>query len=163
MLKKRGMLEVMIQSSLSTSSLKKRAAAAVQAREGDGERQIIRSAPSLATMDYVTFPFPLRRMSRESSITPPNSSSGAMSPNVERRRIHFNEEVEQWIAVGINGDDDDMYSERDDDSDLNSGLVMMKRIKSKKTPAATGNKTIATLPPTTLNDRLTRPSPRELP
>jgi hypothetical protein len=95
-------------------------------------------------------------------------SSGLASPGIgEKKRIHFNEQVEQCIALEMKGDDDeepDSYVVHDsDDSDSDGGAVMMGRTNSKRklslmpsrraTPQASfsgDNKTIAMLPSTTL-------------
>jgi hypothetical protein len=95
-------------------------------------------------------------------------SSGLASPSIgEKKRIHFNEQVEQCIALEVKGDD---YEEPDsdavhnsDDSDSDDGAVMMTRINSKRrlppmssrratlqTSFSGDSKTIAMLPSTTL-------------
>ncbi len=93
------------------------------------------------------------------------SSSGIVSPSAERKHIHFNEQVEQCIAVEIKADeDDDDENERTaryslDDSDSDDGAIMMKRTVSKhrmqprrrhSSATHTESKTIAMLPSTTL-------------
>ncbi|PKS06395.1 hypothetical protein jhhlp_007143 [Lomentospora prolificans] len=161
-LKKRSMSEIMLRRSLSSSSLLKQAAAAVQAQEKDARRGYSRPAFDRATTDYVTFPFSSRRESKETSLLPSASSSGIVSPTSGRRRIHFNEQVEQCIAVDLRADDDndtpvDIYGSSDSDD----GAIMMKRTstrrkrmpvprRKKKVPEG---KTIAMLPSTTLKDR----------
>ncbi|KAH7359020.1 protein phosphatase type 1 complex subunit Hex2/Reg1 [Plectosphaerella cucumerina] len=174
-LKKRSMSEVMLQRSLSASSLVKTAAAAVQAQEKEGGRKILRPALSRAATDYVTFPFSSRRLSRESfSLGASSSTSGAISPNVEKRHIHFNEQVEQCIALDVKGEEDEEEIEADplDDSDSSDGAIMMKRTKPKKrlplkrkkskhAAAAAESKTIAMLPSTTLKYREDTPEPTE--
>lgn len=139
-LKKRSMSEVMLQKSLSSSSLIKQAAAAVQAQQRELPRGIRVSARprfERAATDYVTFPFSSRRLSKESiSAGPSTSISGAISPNSERKHIHFNESVEQCIAVEVKGEeDDDVDSDPyniDYDSDSDDGMIMMKRTTSKR-------------------------------
>lgn len=177
-LKKRSMSEIMLQRSLSTSSLVKQAATAVQAQQKEGLRRIGRR-PGLerATTDFVTFPFSSRGLSHDgTSLFPSTRSSGIGSPSGERKHIHFNEQVAQCIAVEVKGDDDD-----DDgldtgpypyDSDSDDGAVMMKRTQSKKrrpipkkAKKQKGNngesKTIAMLPSTTLKYREDTPEPGE--
>jgi hypothetical protein len=85
----------------------------------------------------------------------------------EKKRIHFNEQVEQCIALEMKGDNSEEPSssaiQDSNDSGLNDGAVMMVRTNSKRklplmssrgaTPQArfSGNsKTIAMLPSTTL-------------
>jgi hypothetical protein len=168
-LKKRSMSEIMLQKSLSSSSLLKQAAAAIQAQQSThGDRPLL----GRATSEYA-YPFS-SRLSPHASTQPSISSSGLESPN-ERRHIHFNEQVEQCIALDIKGDEEepDIYPQEYDDSDSDDGAIMMKRSNSKrklpplhsKRPAARPNnnetKTIATLPSTTLKYREDTPEPQE--
>lgn len=178
-LKKRSMSEMMLQKSLSSSSLIKQAAAAVQAQQREmpnGNRLSVRPRLERAATDYVTFPFSSRRMSKETlSADPSSSTSGLVSPNSERKHIHFNEQVEQCIAVDMKGDDDDdLDSDRGnydfDDSDSDDG-IMMKRTRGrqrkpilKKKPIThdkTEPKMLNMLPPTTLKYREDTPEPQE--
>ncbi|KAF3769072.1 hypothetical protein M406DRAFT_250582 [Cryphonectria parasitica EP155] len=170
-LKKRSMSEVMLQKSLSSSSLVKQAAAAVQAQQRELPRGIRLSArPRLAraATDYVTFPFSSRRMSKEDLSTAPSSStSGIISPNSERKHIHFNEQVEQCIAVEVKGDEDDedMDSDRFNigyDSESDDGIVMKRTNTRKRRPIlrrkpsrheSSDKKMLNPLPPTTLKYR----------
>lgn len=166
----------MLQRSLSTASLLKQAAAAVQAQETKG---ILRPSLSRFHTDYVTYPFSTRRMSHEhSSSAISTDSSGITSPSTGRKHIHFNEQVEQCIAVEIKGeDDDDLDIYRPSyDSDSDDGVVMKRsrsslsrtrtnamllRKRTKKTAPAECAKTIALLPSTTLK-YLTDPPPDPL-
>jgi len=175
-LKKRSMSEIMLQRSLSASSLVKQAAAAVQAQQKEGLKRIGRR-PGLerAHTDYVTFPFSSRGTSQDGTgLYPSTISSGFVSPNSERKHIHFNEQVSQCIAVDVKGDDDDdeMEIERPNyDSDSDDGAIMMKRtiskkrrpiLKKAKSPnAGAESKTIAMLPSTTLKYREDTPEPTE--
>jgi hypothetical protein len=95
-------------------------------------------------------------------------SSVLASPGIgEEKRISFNEQVEQRIALEMKGNDDDETDSNDthdyDNSDSDNGVVMMARTKSKQklppmssrraAPQASHNgdsKTIAMLPSTTL-------------
>lgn len=139
-LKKRSMSEVMLQKSLSSSSLIKQAAAAVQAQQRElpkGIRVSARPRFERAATDYVTFPFSSRRLSKESiSAGPSAARSGAISPTTERKHIHFNESVEQCIAVDIKGEEEDDVDldpyDVDYDSDSDEGMIMMKRTTSKR-------------------------------
>jgi hypothetical protein len=150
-LKKRSMSEIMLQRSLSTSSLVKQAAAAVQAQQEGGRRRMGRRA-NVDTNDYMTFPFASRD---GSSRYPSTRSSGIASPNSGRKHIHFNEQVAQCIAVDVRDDDED-----DDDLEMDDGGIVMKVPKLiKKRPAPKKkkskdnkgeSKTIAMLPSTTL-------------
>lgn len=108
------------------------------------------------------------------------SSSGLASPGGtgEKKHIHFNEQVEQCIALEMKGDDEeepDSYAIHDyDDSDSDDGAIMMKRSNSKRklpplhsrrtTPRqsfSAESKTIAMLPSTTLKYRADTPEPPE--
>ncbi|PTB37022.1 hypothetical protein M441DRAFT_149912 [Trichoderma asperellum CBS 433.97] len=161
-LKKRSMSEIMLQRSLSTASLVKQAAAAVHAQEYRSAMR--RPNVNRANTDYISLSFSSRRMSHETSsvVASSTDSSSITSPNPERRHIHFNEQVEQCIAVDVKGDDaDDLDMDMDlygDESDSDDG-VMMKRVRSKRRPSTKKRtqkkvniegKIIAMLPSTTL-------------
>lgn len=168
-LKKRSMSEVMLQKSISSSSLLKQATAAVQAQQ-DGPGRVSRPILQRAATDFATFPFASRRLSRlNTSLIPSTNSSGAISPSAERKHIHFDEQVKQCIAVEVRGDEEE---EEDadpgqwnygDDSDSDDGGIMMKSTASKRkplkvrkqanVPAANESKTIAMLPSTTLKSK----------
>ena len=172
------MSEIMLQRSLSSSSLLKQAAAAVQAQQFDnygGGRPLM----GRATSDYA-YPLSSRRLSQDHpSLMSSISSSGIGSPGIgEKKHIHFNEQVEQCIALEMKGEDDDEpdYAVHDyDDSDSDDGAIMMKRSNSKRklpplhkkkktTPSqsfSAESKTIAMLPSTTLKYRADTPEPPE--
>ncbi|OAA64446.1 protein phosphatase type 1 complex subunit hex2 [Niveomyces insectorum RCEF 264] len=173
-LKKRSMSEIMLQRSLSASSLVKQAAAAVQAQQKDsGARRMPRPRLERATTDYVTFALSSRRYSPgPPSMLHSSLTSGVVSPSVERKHIHFNEQVEQCIAVEAKGDDGDEEDvpavQYNNDSDSDDGAIMMKHTLSKhrigpkrrhsfmnytRSKTHTGGKTIAMLPSTTLKYR----------
>jgi hypothetical protein len=173
------MSEIMLQRSLSSSSLLKQAAAAVQAQQSESGG-MDRPGLGRATSDYTGFPFSSRRLSRENpSMLSSVSSSGLASPGTgEKKHIHFNEQVEQCIALDMKGDDDeeaDPYALHNyDDSSSDDGAIMMKGSKSKRklpplhsrrtTPRqsfSAESKTIAMLPSTTLKYREDTPEPQE--
>ncbi|KAG6012749.1 hypothetical protein E4U54_007316 [Claviceps lovelessii] len=179
-LKKRSMSEVMLQRSLISASLLKQATAAVQAQENRGVLKH-KTEKHNVTDYYVTYPLSLRRESQAttsntSSLAPSTDSSNLSSPFPERKHIHFNEQVEQCIAINMKDDDEDDLFCRDqfgqDDSDSDVGGLMMKRIKSKKRtaslskrkskkPTISEGKIIAKLPSTTLKYREDTPEPQE--
>ena len=176
-LKKRSMSEIMLQRSLSSSSLLKQAAAAVQAQQSE-HGSIVRPGIGRVRSDYSAYnTFSSRRLSRENtSMLSPISSSGLPSPGSgEKKHIHFNEQVEQCIALEMKGDDDepDFVVNSFDDSDSDDGGIMMKRSNSNrklpplhKKPASrqsfsAESKTIAMLPSTTLKYRADTPEPPE--
>lgn len=170
-LKKRSMSEVMLQKSLSTSSLVKQAAASVQSQGGQWRRsgpdvidsKLQSETPSRDQIDYFT--------SRS------DSSIGTPYESHEKRHIRFDDRVEQCIAVdckdvGLDEEDDgsgeeEVHSDHAiDDSSSDEGLVMMKRKKratAKRRPtgsrhnSASGRKIIETLPATTLKYRTDSP------
>jgi hypothetical protein len=172
------MSEIMLQRSLSSSSLLKQAAAAVQAQQSENYVGIGRPGMGRANSDY-TYPLSSRRLSRENthSMLSSISSSGIASPG-EKKHIHFNEQVEQCIALEMKGDDEDepdTYAIHNyNDSDSDDGGIMMKRSNSKRklpplhrkttTPRqsfSAESKTIAMLPSTTLKYRADTPDPPE--
>ena len=76
-----------------------------------------------------------------------SSSSGGQTPSASKH-IHFNDRVEQCIAVEVKDEDDTVAIDDDDDeSDDDGGLYMMK---SKPVPRHDPHSTIAKLPATTL-------------
>ncbi|KAI0019566.1 protein phosphatase type 1 complex subunit Hex2/Reg1 [Xylariomycetidae sp. FL0641] len=169
-LKKRSMSEIMLQRSLSSSSLLKQATAVVQAQQKDGIVPASRPILHRAHTDCITFPFSARRRSRaNTSVLPSATTSGLATPSAERKHIHFDEQVQQCIAVDVKGDEDEedemdrcrWYD--DDDSDSDDGAIMMKKTATSKRPilprrrspsTPTGeSKTIAMLPSTTLKNR----------
>ena len=100
-LKKQSMSETMLQRSLLSSSLLQRATAAIQA-----QRSFMFDHP------YARWPgnFPAVVASRSPSAHYTSrlssvSSSEMQSPCPQRRNIHFNEEVEQCIALSVKGAD----------------------------------------------------------
>ncbi|KAI9172017.1 hypothetical protein HJFPF1_01509 [Paramyrothecium foliicola] len=169
-LKKRSMSEVMLRRSLSTASLLKQATAAVQAQETRG---ILRPSIARSHTDYVTFPFSTRRQSQDThnSVCQSTDSSGITSPNTERKHIHFNEQVEQCIAVDVKGDDEEDIDNDPfgGDSDSDDGVMMKRSTSKKRIPAKRRSKKmapcdgkiIAMLPSTTLKYREDTPEPPE--
>ncbi|KAI5808126.1 hypothetical protein DFH27DRAFT_544598 [Peziza echinospora] len=156
-LKKRSMSEVMLQRSLSTSSLLKQAAAAIHSQQSEISKTARPSLAARANSDFSTYPFHYISESVVSTNELPSAlSTGTHSPSYQRH-IHFNNRVEQCIAVDKGDDQDHHYSthEIDDDSDSSDdGLVMMapSRGSSRSTPRGSfsEHQTIAMLPSTTL-------------
>jgi hypothetical protein len=174
-LKKRSMSEVMLQKSLSASSLVSQAAAAVQAQQ-NLPKSGLRNRPPMgrAQSDFVTSRLYSQPASRDGLeyLSSSRSTSGLQTPDHgERKHIRFDDKVEQCIAVDVkDGDDDDDDEDpwaRDHDSDSSSddGIVMMKKSNRKKPLSRTNsktnfsvdNKTIALLEPTTLKYRTDSP------
>ena len=169
-LKKRSVSELMLQRSLSSSTLVKRATDALRAQQPDSgihERPLLGSR---ALSDFGTV-HGSGALAQPPTAFASTSTSGLHSPG-ERRRIHFNDKVEQCIAINC-GDDHDHFSaiEDDDDSSSDDGIIMMKPVQSSKarlsrqvTPRnsfSSESKTIAMLPSTTLKYRGDTPEPTE--
>jgi hypothetical protein len=163
-LKKRSLSEVMLQRSLSTSSLIKQAAAVIQSQK-QTEASYNNSRPNIArgASDFTAYRFLTdSSVNRTSSTIPSSVSSELDSPISYRKHIHFNDTVDQFIALEIDNaeQDDEEYYNRNNDSD-DDGLILMKpsaRRKRKTKPRSRSSssletKTIAMLPSTSLNDQ----------
>ena len=179
-LKKRSMSEVMLQKSISASSLVKQAAAAVQAQQANGESDRIPDRPILgrAASDFGTCSIPSRTISRDpTDYFSSRSTSGLQTPDQgERKHIRFDDKVEQCIAVDCkdgdyDDDDNDNWALHDDDDSSDDGVVMMKRSQKKKQLSRNSSrgsfsgesKTIAKLPSTTLKYRTDSPDTPDQP
>jgi len=170
-LKKRSMSEVMLQKSISASSLLKQAAAAVQAQQ---DQPSLRERPILgrATSDFVTSIIHPHPISRDTDYFSSRSTSGLQTPDHgEKKHIRFDDKVEQCIAVDLkegdyDDDDEDIWTANNDDSDSSSddGIVMMKKSNRKRPISRSNSKTnlaenkiIEKLEPTTLKYRTDSP------
>lgn len=163
----------MLQRSISSSTLMKQATDALQAQEPETR---IRDRPSLGSLgDGAVANFVLNSnpttpgvsdLTDASTALQSASSSGGRSPG-ERRHIHFNDKVEQCIAINKDGDEaEEYFNIHDDDSSDDDGVIMMKPVPGKtqlskrSTPrnsCSTESKTIAMLPSTTLKYRSDTP------
>ncbi|KAK2759037.1 hypothetical protein FQN54_003136 [Arachnomyces sp. PD_36] len=164
-LKKKSASEAILQRSLSTHTLLKHASAIVRAQELRGSKN--RAPLERSVSDFAV---PLVRHGIDSSTIPTDTTpSGIVSPS-GKRRIHFNDEVSQCIAVEAKdceeGDHNDDPQLSDDNEISDDGLVTMKGlpsrtpISSQTTPrdrSPNGSRTIAPLPPTTLKCREPEP------
>ncbi|QDS68078.1 hypothetical protein FKW77_009965 [Venturia effusa] len=178
-LKKRSMSEVMLQKSISASSLVKQAAAAVQAERDLSRPRLRDNRPMFgrATSDFVTSAYPSHTISRDTVDT--FSSSTTSDPQTpdhgEKRHIRFADKVDQCIAIDGKGNDDEdepAYPNNDSDSDdSDDGVLMMSSKTNRKKPISRSNsktdlseKTlIVNLEPTTLKYRTDSPDVPELP
>ena len=177
-LKKRSMSEVMLQKSLSTSSLVQQAAASVQAQQGrpaarrsafmraqsDGFPSVLSSeTPSRDPVDYFTS----------------HSSSHSSTPceSQPKRHIRFDPTVDEVRAVEYKDDpldepenesDEDLPTPSDESSD--DGVLMMRRKKrpdsrkdgrGNRSGSHNGRKMIEQLPPSTLKYRTDSPDVNE--
>lgn len=170
-LKKRSLSELMLQRSISSSTLIQQATDALQAQQ-PGQR--LRDRPVLgerALSDFVTSSNPETPSTPSNdggcSTQPSTSTSGRQTP-CTKRHIHFNDKVEQCIA--INGDRERCINSSaiHDDTDSEDDMLMMKPVANKASPKkpstprnSFGNesKTIAMLPSTTLKYRGDTPDP----
>lgn len=176
-LKKRSMSEVMLQKSISASSLVKQAAEAVQAQQATGvslEGRRRRPIVGRAQSDFTALSS--RTISQDTSdCFSSRSTSGLQTPDHgDKKHIRFDEKVEQCIAVECKGGDEEEEEDfnhnpwakyRSDSSSSDEGVVMMKRSRRKrplsrissKTSLSGESKTIAKLPSTTLKYRTDSP------
>ena len=170
-LKKRSASEVMLQKSLSASSLVKQATAAIEAQRFAPERYASRDRPFItrSDSDFTSAPgIPSDPASRD-QIDPASSrsTSGLQTPHGEKKHIRFDDKVEQCIAVDLKDgdfDDEDESALHDSDSSDDDGVVMMKKSKRKPLSRSSSrgsfsgeSKTIAKLPSTTLKYRTDSP------
>ena len=178
-LKKRSVSELMLQKSLSSSSLVKQAAASVQAQQWGHTEIWVPQPPILvrSISDFGPSELSSRSFSRENTdCISSSSTSGLQSPSGERRRIRFDEKVEQCIAVDIKeGDDDDddgdEWATQDDDYSSDDDGIMLKSskfrrgslIRHSRSNSSTESRTIAKLPDTTLKCRVETESLLALP
>ncbi|KAL5312876.1 hypothetical protein ACEPPN_019302 [Leptodophora sp. 'Broadleaf-Isolate-01'] len=175
-LKKRSVLETMLQKSLSASSLSYRASAGAAVRAQQSNSMSSTQTPDAANVNgeasgYSTSGFSLRPLRRDDSYEFPSvSSSGLQSlATNSREHVHFNEKVEYWLVVDVVDDYDDeagieSYATDDDDDDSDSssddeGLMMKDSARPKPPSRSNGSlpqasraperSTIASLPSTT--------------
>jgi hypothetical protein len=169
-LKKRSMSEVMLQRSISASSLLKQAAASIEAQ---GQRSVLKKSHERTFSDFVPGANSEVPSRDQMDYFTSKSTSGTETPSEcrEKRHIRFDDKVEQCIAVDckrIDEDDDEaIESESAGNSSSDSeddGMVMMKRLKRPTARRGTSGaglagsrngshsnlKTIETLPSTTL-------------
>lgn len=157
------MSEIMLRRSFSSLSLL--GAAAVQEQEFDNGRPA-RSRIGRGAPDYI-MSFSSQRLRRENTSMFPSVSSSLTSPERgEKKAIHFNEQVEQCIALEMKG------NENHNDSGSDDGGIMMRSnskrklppLYKKRTPRQTfsvGSNTIAMLPSTALKYSGDTPEPSE--
>lgn len=179
-LKKRSMSEVMLQRSISASSLLKQAAASVQAQ---GRRSVLKKSHERTYSDFVPGANSEVPSRDQIDYFTSKSTSGVDTPMDcrEKKHIRFDDKVEQCIAVDckrIDEEDDDeaIESESAGNSDSeDDGVVMMKRMKrpavrrntscngllGSKNNSHSNLKTIETLPSTTLKYKIEDPEDNE--
>jgi hypothetical protein len=167
-LKKRSMSEIMLQKSISTSSLVKQATAVLEAQKASNysSRKKRRALGNREPSDSISLEMPSDFESRLTTNTDTTTTpaSSVQSPTAEKRHIRWDNTVEQCIALDVKDNEDDDPGPWDDPGDSSSdddGIIMMKptRRRSSLTSSSSRNsfssesKTIAMLPSTTLKDR----------
>lgn len=163
-LKKRTMSEVMLQKSLSSSSLVRQAAAAVQAQ------QVRRGSVARRTSDFTPYSV-FSPHKEELDYFSSSTTSGLQTPSEqgEKKHIQFADKVTQCIAVEIKGSEEDEHDNAghsagvlyEDGISDDEGLLMMRSIRRRshsrlpqRRRSSTGeNKMIEMLPATRLKDR----------
>ena len=169
-LKKRSLSEIMLQRSLSSSTLMKQATDALRAQQPSNR---LREGPILgpsALSNLVTTSkdgTPLHDASTDSSSTDASTSTSGIQTPCTKRHIHFNNKVEQCIAINKDVEDSPRYDYaiQDVDDSSDEEMLVMKPVKhatkaklrsSSSTPRtsfSSESRTIAMLPSTTLNYR----------
>ena len=118
---------------------------------------------------------PLTRSTASNSTTNPSAPASGLQTPLTTRRIHFNNKVEQCIAINKDADDriDYFNAIQSDDESSSDDMLTMKPVKHAtkarigSTPSTPRNsfsnesKIIAMLPSTTLNYRSDTPEPAE--
>ena len=171
-LKKRSLSEIMLRRSISSSTLIQQATDALRAQQPASR---LHDRPVLGQRAFSDFP---RSSYSDTPSTPSangdtsskasTTTSGRQTP-CSKRHIHFNNKVEQCIAINEEHDHCDYHSAIQEDSDSEEELLTMKPVASKAnknsretTPRnsfSSDSKTIAMLPSTTLKYRGDTPDP----
>lgn len=171
-LKKRSLSELMLQRSISSSTLIQQATDALKAQQPEQRRRHRPILGEQALIDTVT------SSNSETPSTPSNeggsstltstATSGQQTP-CTKRHIHFNNKVEQCIAINDGPNERCCYGGAPrDEPDSEEDMLMMKSVPNKvksnkpKPPRnsfSSDGKTIAMLPSTTLKYRGDTPDP----
>lgn len=174
-LKKRSLSELMLQQSLSSSTLMKQATDALRAQQPEDSVLTRPVLGNRALSDFVTSSQPvvpdLQLDGPQPTVFASSPDSGTQTP-CTKRHIHFNNKVEQCIAINKGGDDHgEYYSAIHDESSSDDELLTMKPVHTKKATLSSRStprnsfscesKTIAMLPSTTLKYRGDTPDPAE--
>ena len=177
-LKKRSLSELMLQRSLSSSTLMKQATDALRAQQPEEK---LRGRPIFGKRtlsDFATASAPgtpLMPISTNLPSTEPSTSTSGVQTPCTKRHIHFNDKVEQCIAINEETDDHHTYYSaiRDDSDSSEDEMLVMKPVNQPTKAKINSNrnsprgsfsndgKTIAMLPSTTLNNRGDTPEPAE--
>ncbi|KAK0256538.1 protein phosphatase regulator [Friedmanniomyces endolithicus] len=178
-LKKRSMSEVMLQRSISTSSLVSQAAAAVYAQQSKESR---RSVLLRTQSDYVSFKSQPEAPSRDPiDYFTSRSSSGNSTPGGyhAKRHIRFSDRVKECRALESKEDpdeglesesDEELHQTESSESSSDDGVILMKRMRrtsrkrnidGSRSSSHNGRKMIETLPDTTLKYKADGPDVSE--
>lgn len=171
-LKKRSPSELVLQRSLSSSTLLQQATDALRAQghgRGRRRRSVIRELAASDSLTSSTSDTASTASMEDSSSTFPSASTSGEQTPCTKRHIHFNNKVEQCIAIN-DTDHRRCYHGKAvyDDLDADDDVLMMKRVPSARkssNPSTQRNslsnegKTIAMLPSTTLKYRGDTPEP----
>lgn len=147
-LKKRTKSELMLQHSLVSASSLKQVTASIHVRANDVDES---NCPTKS--DLIPLSLPSRQVVSAIAVESTDAET-VLTSSTDRKHIHFNEQVEQCIAidVGVNEDDDADIDRYYDDKDSKDG-VQMKKVGDprRKTPRkGTDCKIISKLPSTML-------------
>ncbi|KAL8920724.1 MAG: hypothetical protein Q9172_004376 [Xanthocarpia lactea] len=169
-LKKRSLSELMLQRSISSSTLIQQATDALKAQQPGRRlqnRPILGQRAVSDTFTSSNLETPSTPSNEGGSSTLPSTSSSGRQTPCTKRHIHFNNKVEQCIAINDAPHERCHYGGiRRDDSDSDDDILTMKsvlnnaRSKQPKTPRnsfSNDGKTIAMLPSTTLKYRADTP------
>ncbi|EKV11567.1 Protein phosphatase type 1 complex subunit Hex2/Reg1, putative [Penicillium digitatum PHI26] len=164
-LKKKTASEAILRRSLSQHTLLQHAGAILKAQEAENSWARPPFPRSNTDLDQLHHWTGSSTYSLGGTLTT-SSSSGMTSPS-ERRHIHFNNEVVQFIAVEAKGHEDD-WPTTFEESSSDDGIVLMRQtpsrspLSNRSTPRNSfsgDGKTIAPLPSTTLKYRGDPPEP----
>ena len=175
-LKKKAASVAMLEKSLSSHSLLKQAGALLRAQQSSpahGRSSFKRGPPSFSLGGSTASSVVSTPAEYVSKLRTSHTISDLTSSSSECRHIHFNNEVEQVIAIESDDDDDkqeeihSVFSDEEEDEDDDGGLMMrpaplQPKTSNRSTPRGSfseGSKTIAPLPSTTLKYRPDTPEP----
>jgi hypothetical protein len=174
-LKKKAASVAMLEKSISSHSLLKQAGALLRAQQSSPAhgRPSFKRAPPSFSLGGSTASSVVNTPAEYVSNLRTSFTVSDLPSSSESRHIHFNNEVEQVIAIESDEDDDkreeihSVFSDEEEDEDDDCGLMMrpapsQSKSSNRSTPRGSfseGSKTIAPLPSTTLKYRGDTPEP----
>ncbi|EGX47280.1 hypothetical protein AOL_s00088g56 [Orbilia oligospora ATCC 24927] len=131
-LKKRSMPEALLQRSISSSNQSRQAAASIRSQQSQNHHRLSPLVmPSRAVSGCATYQFVSHAAGscEGTSETTPAMDSGIQSPLSSQKYIHFNDRVEQCMAIEAKKEDDDMdvnmrFVYQEDNSSDEGGLCL---------------------------------------